>query len=163
MIVCRACGIAKPADAFALRDAATDWRSTLCRPCTAAYQHHWYEANRDVVIARARLRKGRMVAENQIRMWTYLANHPCVDCGETDIVVLEFDHLRDKRANVSRMVAGGFAWETIEAEIAKCEVRCVNCHLRRTARTVGTHDRKHGYMRLEEDPAPYLLLKVPSV
>jgi hypothetical protein len=55
-------------------------------------------------------------------MWQYLATHPCVDCGERDPVVLQFDHLRDKRTDVSAMSRSGFIWETILEEIAKCEV-----------------------------------------
>ncbi len=66
-------------------------------------------------------------------MLAYLATHPCIDCGEADAVCLEFDHVRGpKRGNIGTML-GDHSWETIEAEIAKCEVRCANCHRRRTA------------------------------
>src|SRR5688572_17252095 len=63
----------------------------------------------------------------------YFATHPCVDCGETDSVVLTFDHIGiDKRDNVSDMVRNGLSVDTIRAEIAKCEVVCYNCHAIRT-------------------------------
>jgi len=78
-----------------------------------------------------------------------------MDCGETDPVVLEFDHMRDKRGNVSQMISNGLSWATIELEIAKCEVRCVNCHLRKTAREIGSHDRKHAF-QIDETSSPYL-------
>ena len=51
---------------------------------------------------------------------------------ESDPVVLEFDHLRDKRWNISHMATGNFPWITIESELVKCEVRCANCHRRKT-------------------------------
>ena len=57
------------------------------------------------------------------------------DCGERDPRVLEFDH-RDRFAkieSVTLMALRGYAWATIEAEIAKCDVRCAKCHRRRAA------------------------------
>jgi hypothetical protein len=56
----------------------------------------------------------------------------CFDCGETNHIVLDFDHLKDKKYNVSRMIHDGFSWAAIKKEIAKCEVVCANCHRIRT-------------------------------
>ena len=54
-----------------------------------------------------------------------------MDCGESDPLVLEFDHLRDKSFAISRGWADR-GWESILREIEKCEVVCANCHRRRT-------------------------------
>ncbi len=70
-------------------------------------------------------------------VWDYLKEHPCVDCGETDPIVLEFDHLRDKVKNISLMVRSNYKIKTISTEIEKCEVRCANCHRRKTAIQLG--------------------------
>jgi hypothetical protein len=59
----------------------------------------------------------------------------CMDCGETNPIVLDFDHLHNKKYNVSRMIHDGFSWAAIKKEIAKCEVVCANCH------RIRTHDR----------------------
>lgn len=77
--------------------------------------------------------KGRR-REFQIRILTILKNTGCKDCGETDPIVLDFDHLRDKTDGISRMVRNHYSWEDIELEISKCEVRCSNCHRRKTAK-----------------------------
>jgi hypothetical protein len=56
----------------------------------------------------------------------------CVDCGVNNPIVLDFDHLHDKKYNVSRMIHDGFSWAAIKKEISKCEVVCANCHRIRT-------------------------------
>ena len=56
----------------------------------------------------------------------------CTDCGVTNPIVLDFDHLKDKKYNISRMIHDGFSWAAIKKEIAKCEVVCANCHRIRT-------------------------------
>lgn len=81
---------------------------------------------------------------NFLRMMDYLAGHPCADCGESDPVVLDFDHLPGaaKRFEISRAVnASTRSWPLIESEIAKCEIVCANCHRRRTSERAG--HRKH--------------------
>ena len=61
----------------------------------------------------------------------FLREHPCVDCGERDPLVLEFDHLRDKDFDIARGYVD-CSLEKLLAEISKCEVVCANCHRRRT-------------------------------
>ena len=40
-------------------------------------------------------------------VWDYLATHACVDCGETDPRLLEFDHVRGKKkVAVSQLATG---------------------------------------------------------
>jgi hypothetical protein len=56
----------------------------------------------------------------------------CVYCGINNHIILDFDHLKDKKYNISRMIHDGFSWAAIKKEIAKCEVVCANCHRIRT-------------------------------
>ena len=68
----------------------------------------------------------------------YLATHPCINCGEKDIVVLEFDHVRGiKEFNISWAVFRQVSIKRMLDEIAKCDVRCANCHRRKTAKSGG--------------------------
>lgn len=73
----------------------------------------------------------------------YLLSHPCADCGEADHTVLEFDHVGLKRSHVADLVWGERSLASITHEIDECEVRCANCHRRKTRRTLGHFDRMH--------------------
>ena len=105
----------------------------------AASRRH-YEKHRDKVIASAK--KYSKLTRERIRAYitTYLKANPCVDCGETDAIVLEFDHLKDKDFNISDAARKGVSIKKLKDEIAKCEVRCSNCHRRKTYERSGlTH------------------------
>lgn len=81
------------------------------------------------------------------KLYDYLEHHPCVDCGENDPVVLEFDHVRGvKSYNVTSLGWRLCSWDTLMREIAKCEVRCANCHRRQTAERMGSfrYNRRYG-------------------
>jgi hypothetical protein len=131
---CRVCGETKPLVEFPYRSLRRQTRQWICLLCQRDYTNEWYSRNRKRQIANAKERSRNATAELKNRVREYLLSHPCVDCGESDPGVLDFDHLRDKKANVSTLVQSGVSWESLAHEIAKCEVRCANCHRRRTAR-----------------------------
>lgn len=75
------------------------------------------------------------IARNRDIVLQHLLSHPCVDCGQHDLEVLEFDHVRGRKlGSVAQMAGYPVREERLRAEIAKCEVRCVNCHRRRSSR-----------------------------
>ena len=98
----------------------------------AEYGRGHYEANRQLYKDRALARKHRLAQERGEYLIEYFKTHPCVDCGETDPVVLEFDHLRDKACTIGAVLTHR-NWNSLLEEIEKCEVVCCNCHRRRTA------------------------------
>lgn len=107
-------------------------KSTYCPPCKRAYDRQHYESNKTAYVTRNTAFKARLRYENTRRINEFLLEHPCVDCGERDPIVLEFDHKGDKESDVSTLL--GRHWNLVAAEIEKCDVRCANCHRRVTAK-----------------------------
>lgn len=134
MPICCMCRQEKPAAAFAFRSIATGELQSHCRECHAVYRRQHYLDNKPIYIAREVARIKRFREQNRLFLFDYLLTHPCVDCGETDVLVLEFDHRNpaDKRFDIGFIVARK-PWKFVLAEIEKCDVRCANCHRRRTA------------------------------
>ena len=130
VFVCTRCQEARPALEFPPRLVGSRQLQSWCRACFREHNARHYRDNSERERARLRRSRDATRAANRRRVDDYLREHPCVDCGETDIVVLDFDHLRDKDKNVSEMLH--LRWARIEAEIWKCEVRCANDHRRAT-------------------------------
>lgn len=86
-----------------------------------------------------RIRDRKAFVTTQIH--EYLYQHHCVDCGESDIVVLHFDHVRGKKSyDISTMINSAYSLKRIFEEIRKCDVVCANCHHRRTAKQQNWYD-----------------------
>ena len=141
LIRCARCQLIKPASSFNWRRRAIGQRDTYCRPCRADYHHEHYVKNREKYIAQANSRANALAVERLGYLLEYFASHPCRDCGETDPIVLEFDHRGDKLFNIGSELRHR-NWPSILAEIEKCEVVCANCHKRRTA-------KQRDYVRLQ--------------
>ena len=106
-----------------------------CKLCMKAASDAHYQRNKEKVKARSKERSERILREVRIWLRSYFADHPCVDCTEADFRVLEFDH-RDKSQKkdaVANLIRNGHPLSVIVAEIQKCDVRCANCHRRRTS------------------------------
>lgn len=67
-------------------------------------------------------------------LFKYLSDESCIDCGEQDPIVLDFDHRdpKNKFKQISRMLSGHYSWKSVVQEIEKCDIRCANCHRRKT-------------------------------
>ncbi|MEX1178589.1 MAG: hypothetical protein WEB09_09020 [Nitriliruptor sp.] len=130
---CQPCGGWFPLAAFAWRRVDRGLRDTYCYRCRSAYHRAHYQQNRERYIAMAAARRDREVERRTRQLLKYFATHPCVDCGETDPIVLEFDHIGTKRFGISDGLRNR-PWDVVLEEIAACEVVCANCHRRRTYR-----------------------------
>ncbi len=138
MKACSKCGKEKPIEEFPWKSSLLNKRHKVCKVCTAVRSNKWYQANKNTHIKNAMVNARGYRNEAKQYAWDYLATHPCVDCGESDPIVLEFDHVHGKKvAAISAMIGRGFSLERIKEEIEKCEVRCSNCHRRKTAKDRG--------------------------
>lgn len=102
----------------------------------AAAKRH-YEANKEKIVARSYKRNKKQRIINKAFVDQVKQSSPCVDCGESNPLVLDFDHVKgEKVCDISNMVYRSYCVESIQKEIDKCEVRCSNCH------RVATHNRR---------------------
>jgi hypothetical protein len=134
---CARCGEEKSTSEFGWKNKAKTRLMSYCRPCVAANSREHYAANKTSYLARIGRNNKRLRDERTQFLLDYFVDHPCVDCGETDPVVLDFDHLRDKEFSIGHELASQ-PWERVLAEIDKCDVVCANCHRRRTAARDGS-------------------------
>lgn len=131
---CTLCQTQKDLSQFNKKSSNKDGLQNVCRKCNAKRSKQYYAENREKHLKIIRKRSNKVIANNQKYIVEYLQNNPCVDCKESDIIVLEFDHQRDKNKNISSLVSEGYSLDTVKKEIEKCEVVCANCHRRRTAK-----------------------------
>lgn len=140
--LCKKCGKKKPAtkEYFHARSTSlsSDGLQSWCKECKKKRAKEDYRS--DPVKGKMSRKEAKIVAQERNRsfVYKYLQDHHCVDCGESRWQVLEFDHVRgEKEYNISYMVKSGLLLQKIEVEIAKCDVRCANCHRLKTANDFG--------------------------
>ena len=136
---CSVCNEVKSLEAFTVRSKNKDGHTSRCRACVNAANKRRYSNRSQHYREKLRSFNKRLKDERAEKVFNYLRNHPCIDCGESDPVVLEFDH-RDhsaKRFAIAQMIERRYSWQKIEVEIEKCDVRCANCHRRKTSREFG--------------------------
>ena len=138
LINCPRCG-PQPRGNFGINNQKKSGLQVLCKSCQSKNTRSWYAENREQQRANIKRNKiaNRLIVRRKVA--EYLLTHPCVDCGQTDIIVLEFDHVAgDKIDTITMLMQRNSSWEKISNEIKKCVVRCANCHRRKTA-SEGNH------------------------
>ena len=136
---CSKCGIEKSEDDFSFKNVEKGILQCQCKQCHQEYTRSHYADNKSSYIDRAKKSSVKYRDELRQRIRSYLKDKCCLDCGESDPNVLDFDH-RDqtqKESSISRMITRRLSWENILREMSKCDIRCANCHRRRTAKQFG--------------------------
>lgn len=127
---CPSCSTVKSVDDFNKNKARKDGLGVNCRDCMKILRKSHYERNKDRYIQESGRRRDESKLKVIENLHQYLVKNPCVDCGNSDPRVLEFDHRnrQTKFKNVSAMIAENYSWSKIFVEVQKCDVRCANCH-----------------------------------
>lgn len=133
---CCSCKQSLPHDSFNKNRSQPDGLQKACKQCKKKHSQNY--RSKHPAQKQARQNKKKIRLDRQIYVLCYLLIHPCVDCGQSDPMLLDFDHVRGtKTYAISRMVSHLRSRKTIDNEIAKCEVRCVVCHRKKTAKEQG--------------------------
>lgn len=134
-MICKKCNIEKDEDKFSFKNKKLNIRQTQCKECVSEYRELYYQNNRDIAIKYSTESSKKIRKRNREYIWDYLSDHPCIDCGNDNPIVLDFDH-RDgveKLSNVAELSSQGLSIKKIKEEIDKCDIRCANCHRIRTS------------------------------
>lgn len=113
-----------------------DGLNNVCRECNKIASNKYYINNKEKAKKYALERAKTVRKETRKLYFNLLKNSECVDCGNNNPLVLEFDHKDgvDKYNTIGTLVGNGTTWKNIKKEIDKCDIRCANCHRIRTAK-----------------------------
>lgn len=131
--VCSICKENKSTTEFNKKLSSKDGLQNVCRLCNSEQNKKHYQNNLDKIKNRSKKRNRRVKPELQKILLPFLEKG-CAVCGEKDLVVLDFDHLRDKKYNIAKLVSAVFSVKKVLSEIEKCQILCANCHRRKTAK-----------------------------
>lgn len=148
MKVCSKCNIAKDESDYFFKNKKLERLHAQCKQCYKTHRSTYYNAhyrkNRLSYQLRAKERRARVRIEFHDNIIAYLNDKACEICKESDIRVLEFDHLKpaDKQFSISQAYRLGYKWEVVLKEIQKCRILCANCHKKHTARQFGWYKNR---------------------
>lgn len=133
---CCGCGRKRDRADFYRNRRKPDGLQSSCKECSKERRKRYWRDGENRAQVYERKRERRAFLSQQV--FDLLRKHKCVDCGLDDPEVLEFDHVRGRKIeSVKRMVSVGFSWAAITEEIKKCDIRCANCHRKKTIKTLG--------------------------
>jgi hypothetical protein len=122
------------------------------RPSQRPYNVEYYRRNRDLELQRVRVRQAGMV-----ELLRDLRRVPCADCGGIfKPYQMDFDHRDPATKSFNVMTGRAMLMSTAKvlAEVAKCDIVCVNCHRLRT------RDAQRRRPRRQPSAAPSQVIKL---
>lgn len=133
-VTCEKCKTEKSVKEFYANKDGT-LKLDMCKECRTQYNKEWYKNNKEQHKKTAGKSRDKYRLEIRSLILNYFVTHPCIDCGERNPLVLDFDHVRgQKKFALSQAARLGYNKDRVLKEIEKCEVRCANCHRLKTAK-----------------------------
>ena len=132
--VCSKCLLPKDKEDFYV---SKRYNNKQCRMCIRELDRLRYN-NGGLSKVSANERSSNFKSRNAQYVWDYLKQNPCIECKESDPVVLEFNH-RNQEDKLFNITTGISRWnlKMLRAEMDKCDVLCANCHRKHTAIQLG--------------------------
>jgi hypothetical protein len=129
---CSQCEVEKPKTEFLTKFNSTDSLYNVCNEC----RKQNYQENRDYILQR-RQELG-----------------PCDECRESNVFLLGFTHLDDKRFFIGNSTSKA----SIEAELVNCKVKCVMCQRKAQSEdwAAGSVDSTHTKTKLHKEKEKYV-------
>jgi len=137
---CNHCQEWKDEEEFSWRWKSLGIRNKACKKCMYEFNNNCYQGDsHEKHLKQVKERTEAARAARKEYVYQYLLTHPCIQCGGSDPRVLEFHHRdpSEKDMDVTHMLSGGYSIKRIEAELAKCDVLCANCHRKVTVEERG--------------------------
>lgn len=132
MKICSTCKEEKDYNSFHVLKKGESKLRASCKKCNGKRCQDWHNKNKEQVNVRS---KKNREARNELAR-AFIINHfkqnPCAECGDKNLMVLEFDHLGDKEFTIAKLLQSSALVSTIKKEVEKCEVVCASCHRIRT-------------------------------
>jgi hypothetical protein len=132
---CLKCKKVKHLEEFNFKSKTKNLRHSHCKECTRLFVKNHYNNNKGYYLDKTKKRNSELRMTLLVYVRDHLSKNPCVDCGESDVRVLEFDHEGKipKLMAISSLIKARVSTAIIQEEINKCQVRCANCHRRKTS------------------------------
>lgn len=142
--ICKKCGKELPIEQFELEHTQKygDRRRGTCRFCRAEYRKNWRKNNPELYHAQA------IRHQNRQTEWLYLIKKPCVVCGESSPICIDFHHIDPKEKDFTIGKFRGRNKKWLKQEILKCVCLCANCHRKVHAGLINLQD----YINIESSP-----------
>lgn len=133
MKLCSTCRTLKPLSEFRWRNKSKGIYSSSCRICQQTKAKIKWHSDAEFRDQTMNQRQSRLDRNRQFLL-DYMSDKACVECGESDVRCLDFDHIKrsDKKNLVTALIRSTYSIETIMDEISKCQILCANCHRKRT-------------------------------
>ena len=127
MKICSKCSEYKNLTNFYIRN---NLPTSACKSCERKRVVEWQHNNR----SKRRMQRIRRKKTVTKLVLEFLLNNHCVDCEEDDPYVLDFDHINPdtKHKEVSTLISQEASWNRVKKEMDKCQIRCANCHRKKT-------------------------------